>query len=75
MHTNIARKSESMLERDDDYPFQVRWLQIDLWSSIVIGWVPGARKRDFSSHRIAIQDIGKDKSIVDDFTKTEYCKQ
>ena len=37
-----------------------------LRSSIIRGWVPSSRKRRASSHRNAIQDIGGDKSFVDD---------
>ena len=35
-------------------------------SGIINGWIPKKRKRCLGSHRIAISDIGEDKSFVDD---------
>jgi hypothetical protein len=38
-------------------------------SGIITGWVPKKRKRCLGRHRIAISDIGEDKSFADDLNK------
>ena len=38
-------------------------------SGIITGWDPKERKRCLGSHRIAISDIGEDKSFADDLNK------
>ena len=38
-------------------------------SGIIKGWDPKKRKRCLGSHRIAISDIGEDKSFADDLNK------